>query len=496
MKIYDTTSIASHGASGMAAGSDGNIYLNAGDNFGMINLKSGAVSAIPLSQPLNTAGKMALGPDGNFWVDAFFSNIQRITPGGQVTEFDYTGSGSGQILSYNGGLYFSSGSSIRNISTSGTFGTAVAVPSGGTVEAIAVGPDGNLWFTEQVSANSTTTNYYGYMTPGGTVKEFPSSIGPVNGIAAGSDGNIYFRAADYLVGVDTSGTIVAEQNLGGGNTTDGKELIRAGSNLWFNESQNDRIGVAYIGGSTPTPTGTGTLTPTIARETLGSAVVVGAKTTGGVTVNITDSVAAMSGRATVAVYASTTQSLSGATLIAGPRPAAVKLKPGHTQAVYVRIPALPATLPVGTYYLITQVTSPAGDVTAAASTGTVTVAAPFISLSGAVASVTPKVKSGKFESAVVSVTNGGNVPASGALQVALWARPVGTTGTSDVPVSTVTTHVRILPGKSTRAHLRFLIPATLPAGSYALVGQLDPNNAFSESALPPVIVSSQTFTVS
>lgn len=104
---------------------DGNIYLNAGNNFGKIVIASGTVSAIPLSQSLNTAGKMTLGPDGNFWTDDFFSTIERITPAGQVTDFSYSGSGSGQIVSYNCGLYFTSGSFIRNVSTSGTFGTAV-----------------------------------------------------------------------------------------------------------------------------------------------------------------------------------------------------------------------------------------------------------------------------------------------------------------------------------------------------------------------------------
>ena len=60
---------------------------------------------------------MALGPDGNFWSDGFGATIERITPAGQVTDFNYSGSGSGQILSYNGQLYFSSAPDIRSVST-------------------------------------------------------------------------------------------------------------------------------------------------------------------------------------------------------------------------------------------------------------------------------------------------------------------------------------------------------------------------------------------
>ena len=122
-------------------------------------------------------------------------------------------------------------------------------------------------------------------------------------------------------------------------------------------------------------------------------------------------------------------------------------------------------------------------------------AAPFVSLSGAVASLVAKVKPGKFESAVISVTNAGNVPATGSLQVVLSARPAGSAGSADVALATATAHVHILPGKSSRVHLRFLVPPTLPAASYALVAQLDPANSFNQSALPPVIVSSQLFTV-
>ena len=494
VKIYDTTSIAAHGASGVAAGSDGNIYLNAGNNFGMINLANGTVSAIPLSAALKSGGRMALGQDGNFWSDGFFATIERITPAGQVTDFNYSGSGSGQIVSFNGQLYFSSGNFIRDVSTSGTFGTAFGTPSGGNVEGIAVGPDGNLWFTEQLTVNSTTSNFFGYLTPGGTIKEFASPIGPVSGIAAGSDGNIYYRAADYLVGVNTSGTMIAEQNLGGGNNTDGKELIALGTNLWFNESFNDRIGVAHLGGSPPPPGGGGTLTPTVSKETLPAQAVAGAKLKGAVTVNIADSGTASSGRVTIAIYASTTGSLNGATLIAGPKASTLKLKHGQSKAVAIKITALPATLAAGSYYLVSQVTS-AGVSTSAASAGTVTVAPPFVSLSGTVASLTPAAKAGKMESAVITVSNGGNIQAAGALQVALSARPADTTGSADVTIATATTRIHILPGKSGRAALHFLVPATLAAGTYSLVVQLDPGKAFKESALPPLIVSSQTFVV-
>jgi virginiamycin B lyase len=500
VKVYDTTSIAAHGPGGVAVGADGNIYLNAGNNFGMIDLATGTVSAVPLSESLNSAGRMTLGPDGNFWIDDFFSTIERVTPDGQVTRFSYSGSGSGQILSYNGALYFSSGADIRTVGTDGTFGPVYATPSGGDVESLAVGPDGNLWFTEQLTANGNTSNFYGYLAPDGTMKEFAMSTGPVSGIASGGNGNIYVRAADYLIEVNTAGTVIAQQDLGGGNDTDGKELISVGGNVWFNESFNDQIGVVLLAGSPsptpPPPAVPAALTPAIIRDNLPAQVVAGTRVNRAVTVKIADSGGPFAGRATVALYASTTTSVDGATLIGSPKSEPMRLKTGRAAAVPMIVTQLPASFPPGSYYIVAQVTAPDGTTSAAASAGTVTVAAPFISLAGSVASLSSSVKLGRNGFAVIAVTNDGNIPAAGRLQVALWARPAGATDSSgDVVLTTPVAAVRIPPGRSGRVRLRFPVPATLPAGSYSLVAQLDPNNAFAESALPEPIVSAQTFAV-
>lgn len=245
VKVYDTTSIAPHGPNGVAAG-PGGIYLNSGNNFGEVALPSGKVTDIPISQ--GVSGRMTLGPDGNFWVGNG-GVIEQVQLNGLVTRYQFSGNGAGQIVSWNGQLYFTSGNFIRRISTGGSFDGNYQINSStsANVEALTVGPDGNLWFTEQVNINNNTTNYFGYLTSSGAIKTFQSIVGPVNGIAAGGDGNIYFRAADYLVGATTKGTIFATQNLGQGSNTDGKELVEApNGNLWFNENFNDKMGVVYV----------------------------------------------------------------------------------------------------------------------------------------------------------------------------------------------------------------------------------------------------------
>jgi hypothetical protein len=89
-------------------------------------------------------------------------NIGRITPGGTVTEF------------------------------------AIPTANSGPQE-IATGPDGNLWFTENLA------DKVGRITPTGTVTEFriPTANSHPQGIAAGPDGNLWFTEG----GGDTIGRI-------------------------------------------------------------------------------------------------------------------------------------------------------------------------------------------------------------------------------------------------------------------------------------------------
>jgi hypothetical protein len=155
---------------------------------------------------------------------------------------------------------------------------SIKVPGGGTIEALAVGPDGNLWFTELNNATGATNNDFGYVTAAGAIKEFPvaKSDGDVTGIAAPADGKIYFRAGDDLVGATTAGAIFLTQSLGKGSSTASHDLITGpDGNLWFTESFNDQIGVAYVAGGV-----VGTVTATGGKAVAGVTVFLDAKHTG------------------------------------------------------------------------------------------------------------------------------------------------------------------------------------------------------------------------
>ena len=292
VKVYDTTSVSPHGPTSIVTGPDGNVYFDElfGAAVGKITVATGKVSKLNLSNTIPAPAKMTLGPDNNLWIDSFDSVISRVSINGEVANFNYSGAGSGPIVSYNGELYFGSNNFIRRITVSGTFNGAYTLPGGGNIKGLAVASDGNLWFTEQHSGSSPTNNYYGYITPTGVIKEFPLSAatyGDLSGIASGVDGNIYFRAGDSLLEVSTKGAILNFQNLGNSNNGSGGDLITGpNGNLWYNESFNDEIGTVYVAGTisgkvTSGATGTGLagVTVFIDAKNTGTYVVGDPKTT-------------------------------------------------------------------------------------------------------------------------------------------------------------------------------------------------------------------------
>jgi streptogramin lyase len=254
VKVYDTTSVSPHGPSGLTLGPDGNIWFDElfANAIGEVNITTGKVTAIQnASGSLTAPVTLTMGPDKNIWTNSFDGEIQKVNATtGAIATYKYSGSGSGQIISFNGQLYFASGTQIDRVTIGGVFGTPIKMPSGGTVQGLTVGPDGNLWFTE--GANGGSSDFFGYVTKSNTVKEFPiaTTYGSVMGIAAPADGNIYFRDGTNLIGVNTAGKIIATQDLGSGSDTSSKEVIAGpDGNLWFNEGFNDQIGVAYVAGA-------------------------------------------------------------------------------------------------------------------------------------------------------------------------------------------------------------------------------------------------------
>ena len=118
---------------------------------------------------------------------------------------------------------------------------SAGITEGSGPSGIAVGPDGNLWFTEQ------NGNRIGRITTKGVVTEFSAGItegsGP-SGIVAGPDGNLWFtEARGNRIGRITPEGVVMEFSAG---ISEGSEptgiAVGPDGNLWFTEQNGNRIG--------------------------------------------------------------------------------------------------------------------------------------------------------------------------------------------------------------------------------------------------------------
>jgi len=177
------------------------------------------------SLPESYLSDIALGPDGNMWFtdDAAAglegpNHIGRITPTGAVREFPiphsapkpYEGSlegphaiaeGVGEDLWFTNWRPNTEGKYIiGRITTAGTItefpipaGRAPNLPEVGFPVGIALGADGNMWFTDD-GQDQESRNLIGRITSKGTVTEFPLPTidSYPRAIALGADGNMWF----------------------------------------------------------------------------------------------------------------------------------------------------------------------------------------------------------------------------------------------------------------------------------------------------------------
>lgn len=197
-------------AQAVIAGPDGNMWLSIVGSV-VRATTGGAVSTFALPGAVTLLTGLAAGSDGNVWGIAGGEDaLTRTTPAG-VTVIASTfaaGSNPGAITSGPDGnlwvtLRGTTPPAIARITTSGTV-TTFPVTSGATrLKGITSGPDGNLWFTEEDSGR------VGRITPSGQVTEYviPRSGATPLGITAGPDGNVWYADPGGRVGRVLTGVV-------------------------------------------------------------------------------------------------------------------------------------------------------------------------------------------------------------------------------------------------------------------------------------------------
>jgi hypothetical protein len=211
--------------------------------------------------------------------------------------------------------------------------------------------------------------------------------------------------------------------------------------------------------------------PSISGEMLpANQVVAGTKTLIKLPVTITNTgLAIANGTFTLNVYLNTGTTLDGHELLAGSATKFLAINPTGSKPFKVTMRSLPATIPTGTYHIIIQSVDPNGSTAATFTAGTIQVAAPVISLSATTSAVSSSsLQVGQDASVLVTITNNGNVPATGLLTIVLGLSSDGVTQLPPAKntLNTAYAHTTIQAGQSRTFRVHFHPTAVIVAGSY------------------------------
>jgi streptogramin lyase len=221
---------------------DGNVYFSHFEYF--IGKITPAGEVIPEFRELDDVDPYEIVPtsDGALWVAGSFDNaIARLGPDGSETVFEFDSDNSGpdaMALGPDGNFWFTQAGGENWIGRLTPLGQMTRFNLGNAdrdqPNGITAGPDGNLWFTVYLGS-------LGRITPAGRITIFPmpeaGELGLMH-IAAGPDGNLWFtqRSAMKIGRISPAGVIsqfaLPRPQMTGEPWTDGITLGPDG-NLWY-----------------------------------------------------------------------------------------------------------------------------------------------------------------------------------------------------------------------------------------------------------------------
>lgn len=286
----------SHEPVDLTAGTDGNVWFTTRAEY----FQLGTIGRItPLGQIeewmipnleesyLGGGRAIAAGADGSLWFTVSTPNVEgkaiigRVTPMGNITEYPVPSGGEGLpvvsepvgiALGADGNMWFTDDGHDREghnligrITPTGSLSEFPIPTVGADPVAIALGSDGNMWFTEPGASKVAR------ITPAGQITEFsaPSVGGGLNGLVRGSDGNMWFSGAVGVNWVNPEGVVRTLPATVVGN---GGHSLAAGveGDIWFiGEASTNGYGITadgYVGRFRPPKPPTPLTAPTLTGE--------------------------------------------------------------------------------------------------------------------------------------------------------------------------------------------------------------------------------------
>jgi len=198
-------------ADGFALGPDGNVWVTSTRWVSRVTA-DGETTTFPMPEEqvgqhfTQAAGPIVAGSDGNLWLSGYratsvdgearsVATIDRMTPSGEMTQFDLPGPGSFPTrlaLGPDGNVWFTETQEDRvgRITPAGGI-QMFQLPAGTRPVEIVLGADGNLWVTEDKDDPAAL----GRIEPSGQFTEFPLEPGIFAGaLTAGPDGRLWFAS--------------------------------------------------------------------------------------------------------------------------------------------------------------------------------------------------------------------------------------------------------------------------------------------------------------
>jgi streptogramin lyase len=273
----------------IAAGADGNMWFATANNEIGKTTPAGVMTLFQIPTAFSGPAGGTRGPDGNVWfAENLAQKIGRITPAGDIVEFaipPLSGSSNAPcdlplcqtfagptdiVAGPDGNLWFTEtifqdcgvdsctiSGGIGRITPAGVVLDQFVVPTPySSPTRIALGPDGNLWFTESHVSNlapfARSGGSIGRITPAGVVTEFtiPTPDSRLFGISGGPDGNVWFAesGANQIGRISPSG-LIAEFAVPTAASEPTDIVTGPDGNLWFTET-----GVNQVAKLVPTTT--------------------------------------------------------------------------------------------------------------------------------------------------------------------------------------------------------------------------------------------------
>jgi hypothetical protein len=168
----------------------------------------------------------------------------------------------------------------------------------------------------------------------------------------------------------------------------------------------------------------------------------------------------------------------------------LRIKPGGHVSFKVRVTSIPAGVTAGDYGLALNLNESGNVTVSGAAAQTISVEAPRISFGTSSLGTPAAAKAGKPLAAVLKVNNGGNVQATGALPMAVYASVDGLMSDAQL-LGNVSKKINLKPGASAKVALRG-VNAPSTAGSYFLIVRVDADGTFKGDTDQGVIVVSPT----